>query len=146
MIEKWEAPLDRITHQHPVSLRVQQVAGEERDDLEVLRTAEGTRAAEVCREARAHAVEWVAGGARSAERVGLEKAERTRGVVEAKAVAVQRVIRVGESGAEDVRQHPARASEVLGEIRVQATQELRSGLRVRLTGPESTHLVELEHV
>ena len=39
-IKEWEAPLDRMRHEHPVPLRGDQVAREERDDLEVLRAGE----------------------------------------------------------------------------------------------------------
>ena len=112
VVEEREAALDRVAHQHPVALRVQQVALEEGLDLDVLRLAERAEALEPVGQPRDQARGRVVGGAGALDDAGVEHAERARGVREADAVAVERVVRVGQPAPVEARDEGARALEV----------------------------------
>ena len=113
MVQERETPLHRVAHQHSIALRVKQVSGEERDDLDILGAAKGGVALKILGKTRAHARGRVARRAAGVERPSLEKPEVSRRVLEAKAMAVQRVVGVGESGAENVGQQATGAPEVV---------------------------------
>ena len=112
VVEEREAALDRVAHQHPVALRVQQVALEEGLDLDVLRLAERAEALEPLGQPRDQARGRVVGGAGALDEPGVEHAERARGVREADAVAVERVVRLGQAAPVEARDEGARALEV----------------------------------
>ena len=54
MIQKWETTFDRIFHQHPVPLAIQQIARHKRFTLNILCTIEGMVGANLIRQRIQH--------------------------------------------------------------------------------------------
>ena len=138
VVEEGEAAFDRVAHQHPVALRVQEVALEEGGDLEVLRPAERRHLAEP---GRAGAPPGVRPGRRApaawARTSPSSSAEQPRGVREAEAMAVERVVGLGQALAVEGDQKGARALQVLADERVQTGEEQRAQARTRARAPRS---------
>ena len=147
VVEEREAALDRVAHQHPVALRVEQVALEERGDLQVLGLPERGHLAEPGGQARFQPLGRVAPLCRpAASTSSCEEREQPRRVGEAQPVAVERVVRVGEALAVEADEEGARALQVLADEGVQAGKEQRAQLRVGLAGPEVADRVLAEEV
>ena len=141
VVEEREPALDRVPHEHPVALRVQEVRVEEGHDLEVLRLAERRELAEVVREPGLDARAAVAFERGLLEHPLVEQAERAAGVGEAKPVAVQRVVDVLEPALVEAGEERARALQVLPEELVQPREEQRPDLGVGHLRPEPANLV-----
>ena len=146
VVEEGETTFDRMAHQHPVALRVEQVAVQEGGDLQVLSAAERRHLHEPRRQARLEAFGRVAPRGRRRQDVALEEPEQPRGVREAEPVAVEGVVDVGEALAVEADEERAGALEVLADERVQPREQQRAELGLGLARPEMAHRVLPEEV
>ncbi len=146
VVEEREAALDRVAHQHPVALRVEQIALQEGRDLEVLRPPERRHLPEPRRQARLQPLGGIAALRRRARRRPVEQPSSRERVREADAVAVERVVGLGQPLAVEADEECAGALEVLADECVQPGEEKRAELGLRLARPEVAHRVLAEEV
>ena len=138
-VEEGEAPLDRVAHQHPVALRVQQVALEEGRDLQVLRArrAATSRRSDPAAAPRGGRGVEVAARGRALTRPASSRPRQRRGVREAQAVAVERVVGVRQAARVEAAQEAPARVEVVAEEAVQPREQQRPHARLAGRAPRN---------
>ena len=118
-----------MPHQHPVALRVQEVALEEGRDLEVLRLRKRREAAERGGQRLNEPLRGIR--ARGAgDEIGAEEAQAARGVREADPVAVEGVVGRKEVAPVELAEKRARARGIGRQPAVQPPEEQRPQARL----------------